>query len=897
MKDVKNITEVLVYGSDAYLFQNIPKKVIIANPENIEFIFNSLIKDNQKICIRGAGTGYTGGSVPLDDEVVIKLSKFDNILQIDIENRYVDVESGVTPFSIKDTVRRYGLFYPPDPASFKICTIGGNIATNAGGPHCYMYGVTSNYVQKIKVLIPKYKKSLKIGSDSPYSLDYDLKDLFIGSEGLLGIITEARLKLLLKPPCIYTYLIRFDKYLDAIKFIYDSLDEGLIFAALDMSIDPYIPDENTIKDLGAYLLISLHGGDNYINHSKILLNRLIKKYCCEYQSSEGEKLMDYRSMLVRQKVQEVINTTKKTQYFLFDAVVPRSKLEDILIFSYKLANELKVPLMNTFHAGDGNIHPTVFYDPYLQEDLRKIKLFWYALLKMVLRLGGSITGEHGIGLEKSGIFSYYEDENIIKIHKAIKSFFDPNLTLNPNKVLIEKNDLLKENIRKLEKSITEYVKFFDQNLNHDHSVLRDGIAEVFAKESFSNIIIDINKNRACLPYYPVAFEDSPILFLVKNNIPNLYPQFTLMDIILGMELESEDGTLTIGRRVLKNVAGFSLKLLSFFNVVGNPKKFFLKVFPSLFEKQYITISFSTNSVEKIDKIYELLKDKIINLIVYKLHKNYRVNVVLHNHSTYIDFSKEILKNIGVEYNLEIGLSISLKDEMRPLEGVMIVGLKDMTNVGIIEKVLKGRNYIVINNKTIVIPVKENESVWLSRYIVNSFLKPKIESIRYVNKSKGNKFLFLSRNIQTQINITKKLVEYIRNYVKGRFCTHEDDVSLPESISFTALPPIKLLSIPKKLNKRIRKNIKRCTRCGLCLVECPQYQKEKDEKFSPRGLIMNLISGKISKRYIEKFLSYCINNCNLNKPPCEELCPTGVSLSEILITLEEVRKNDRQYRAS
>ena len=174
MKKVNKKESKISYGSDAYLFQKVPDEVVmVSSEEDIKLVCESLIKNNKKFCIRAAGTGYTGASIPIiKDEIVVKLLGFDKIISIDEENRHIDVEAGVTPFRIREYANKYRLFYPPDPASFKVCSIGGNIATNAGGPHCYMYGVTSNYVQKIKCFIPFFPKDLLVVSSGIVMKEY-----------------------------------------------------------------------------------------------------------------------------------------------------------------------------------------------------------------------------------------------------------------------------------------------------------------------------------------------------------------------------------------------------------------------------------------------------------------------------------------------------------------------------------------------------------------------------------------------------------------------------------------------------------------------------------------------------------------------------------------------------
>lgn len=885
----KYMKGMIVYGSDAYLFQRKPTEVVIVSSEDeLKEVSNSLITDKKNFCLRAAGTGYAGACIPInEDEVVIKLSGFKRILHLDTNERHIDVEAGVTPFEINKYVNDYGLFYPPDPASHKVCTIGGNIAMNAGGPHCYMYGVTSNYVQRIKCFIPKYGEYIEIGADSPYSLIYDLKDLFIGSEGLLGIITKARLRLNLNPPCIYTYLISFNNYLDAVNFIYDSISNGLTFAALDMSIDPYIPGINDISNIGAHLLISIHGGDRYITYAKDMLKKLTRKYDCEYQQSEGEELMAVRSALVRQNVRKVINLSKKPQYFLFDAVVPRSKLGNILSYSYILADKLEMPLMNTFHAGDGNIHPTLFYNPYSQDDLKKLKIFWYAILKRVLNLNGSITGEHGIGIEKRDLFTYYEDKITLKITEAIKSFFDPNFLLNNGRVFVKKDNALEKEIIKLDNALMNTLERDTYKKEyHDFNIV-DGIIEIDSCRNLKDIDKLLSEYDFFLPYYPIIFSGKPLLFLVENNIPNLYSYiFELKDIIVGMKFEYNNKNIIIGKKTLKNVAGFSLKLLSHYNILGKPKNIFFKIYPkSLKNLQYTIICFNINSADKLDEIIETIKTKILTPIIYKSEQGYNVNVILYNHQPNIDEVKRTLDNMNICY-------VQMKDFKKLAlensgDSVLIVGLTETPKIKLLNISMKTREDYLLINRTLIIPLKKNEYNKLSQRLLNSPLSSIIEAIRYVNENEGSVYLFLTNRLSRQMTITKNLVNYINKYISS----YGNEGIFLSSTSET-IPPIKFLKLSHYLPEYFKEEVKKCTRCGLCMSECPLYNEKKDDFFSPRGFILSLAEFNTkSKNYFREFVNYCITICNVKNPPCENNCPTGVSFSNIFAKFNTLCSSD------
>jgi glycolate oxidase len=861
--------ERIPYGIDAYIFYQKPKKVIfLSTEEDLEKVCNTLLTNKINFYIRGAGTGYAGAAVPINKkETALKLLGFDKILCIDPENRRIEVEVGVTPFSINKYAEVYNLLYPPDPASFKVCTIGGNIATNAGGPHCYLYGVTSNYVEKIRCYIPRFRKIFDIGG-SPYSLDYDIKNLFIGSGGALGIFTKVKLKLTLKPPQIYTYLIYFNDYRKAIKFIHEVLLKGLVLAALDMSCEPYIPDKQT--KIGAHLLISIHGGSEYVKYCKNVLNELIKKYATDSLESVGEELMNVRAKLVRENVRKVIKLTRKPQYLLFDAVVPRAYLGGMLDYLYFLSEKLKMPLMNTFHAGDGNIHPTFFFDPQSPKDLQKLKIFWYAVLKRVLKFGGSISGEHGIGFEKRDLFTYYLDDAILDIHQAIKSFFDPLLLMGRDRIFINKKSkqLIKKRVKELDGllaklSLDSYKTSYEYKNNSKEGIL-NGVIKVNGGESVPRINNRLKKMGYMLPYFPIIFHDESISFLIRYNIPNIYDHlFELRNIIVGTSFSK--GNLLIGGKVLKNVAGFSLNFLSTYLEYGKPTSFFLRIYPFR-NLQYITISFST-SLNSLDQIIDEITKRSVNTIIYKLGKKYNVEIVVYNDTLEILNIQKILDAKNIRYDLKWEVDPPAFNSRE----FLIVGLNSKVKITTLQKI--GEYGYLILSRCLVVPVNKRNYRITTRKIIE-ILAQNVESIRYINK-KGGRYLYLKEELASQIKITKNFIFYLKKFLSNpRYTT------LSKSEKPIDLPPIKPQAISPLLSKSIENEVKKCTRCGLCLSVCPLYREKKDEVYSPRGLLVLLKEyGTKNNKLTNDILSFCLKHCKKN-PLCEDVCTTGVSFSTI-----------------
>ena len=903
---VKKLVEKLAlpYGVDAYLYESIPREVIlISSIAELQNVCQSLIEHNKKFCVRGSGTGYAGGAVPITDDTIIKLHGFDKILKVDARNRNIDVEANVTPFEVNLVAAKYGLFYPPDPASHEVCTIGGNIASNAGGPHCYMYGVTSNYVEKIKIFIPKYRTFYIIGASSPYGLAYDLKDLFIGSEGTLGVVAQARLKLRLKPPRIYTYLIDFGSYSDAIAFINEITLRRIPLAALDMSTYPFIPGKHKASDIGAKLLISIHGGDNLIAYIRSNLQELIKKYALNHLEDEGERLKRIRSEIVRQNVRTIIRETGKPQYFLFDAVVPRSRLKEILDYLYYLADKLELPLINTFHAGDGNIHPTVFFDPISDDDIEKLKAFWYATLKKVLFLEGAISGEHGIGLEKRDFMTYFEDQLIINLYYLIKSFFDPQMLLcNSKKIIIKNKNTLKKNVDQLEKIIRKY----DINISESNYIISsqgndapspenfsiqklmrevlDGVIEVPSSISINYLNQILENIGYFVPYYPVIFHEKELKFLIKHNIPSLFGHiFELRDIIMGATFKYNDRKVTVGKRVLKNAVGYSLRvLLHEIEIFGEPTSYYLRVYPKPEVPQYVFIVFSIRGNDKAEEINELINklyNYLLNIIIYKTTEDYLINIITFNDTQYINYILEYLYNKRFEYTVSYFPKIA---EFQS-EIFLIVGLSDIADIKTLSDIVNEFVYL-ITSKTLIIPLRiyDDYNKFVLK-IINSSIGDKIETIRLVNNTSSLN-LFLSDDLSKQNEITKQFISYLREY---KDCCLENTISKNEMDNLTDFFPIKLFSINVFDNDLINE-VKKCTRCGLCMSMCPLYSTTKDEALSPRGLLVMLKHGVIKGDLIVNFIQYCLHQCK--EAPCEKVCPTGVSISYIIKKLNDVNSN-------
>ncbi len=418
------------YSYDSSLEFGMPELVVFPrHTEEISRLIKLFNKENIPFVTRGSGTGYSGGSVPTRGGAIIVLTRMNKIIEVDYENKNVTVEPGVINDDINKIINKKGFRYIPDPASRNICTIGGNISENAGGPYCLAYGVTQKYVEEIEVVLPDGDIAI-FGNEKNLSQP-SLMNLIIGSEGTLGVITKARLKISEKPEKALTIKVTFDENIDAARCVKEIISEGVICAALEMIMGAVISSEE--KDTGI-LLICLEGKNIAVEK-----NIAIVKNICHRNRGVIEKvhreLHDERGFLLNKKIEQVHKKTRKNKRYLVDGVVPRENLPSAIDKIKKLSLKHNLPVVNTFHAGDGNIHPCIFYEIGKDKELQKVKSFMNDIIKMCVNLGGTLTGEHGIGSEKIKHMEMVFGENERNAMKNIKSIFDKKGLCNPDKAI------------------------------------------------------------------------------------------------------------------------------------------------------------------------------------------------------------------------------------------------------------------------------------------------------------------------------------------------------------------------------------------------------------------------------------------------------------------------------
>lgn len=432
--------ELLVYECDG-LPHHKYRPLAVVFPDSTEAtaeVMRLLAKAGVPFTPRGAGTGLSGGALALNSGIVIELARMRKILRIDLENRVAVVQTGVVNAHVSRAVAHLGFHYVPDPSSQPTCTIGGNIAENAGGIHCLKYGTTTDHVIGARVVLSGGEV---VDLDSATDQGYDLLGVFVGSEGTFGIATEATLRLTPSPPAIRTLLADFLEVDDASHAVSAIIAAGVMPAGLEMmdreiirAVEASIFAAGLPTDAGAALLIELDGLEAGLDEeadrvASICLNHGARS--CRRARDENERK---KLWAARKGAFGAIGRIAPDS-MIQDAVVPRSRLPEVLGETYRIAAKYHLTIANVFHAGDGNLHPLICFDSRSPEEVRRVKEAGQALMEVCVRAGGSITGEHGVGLDKRDyfplIFSDVDMETMLKVREA----FDPSGLCNPGKII------------------------------------------------------------------------------------------------------------------------------------------------------------------------------------------------------------------------------------------------------------------------------------------------------------------------------------------------------------------------------------------------------------------------------------------------------------------------------
>jgi glycolate oxidase len=391
-----------------------------------------------RVVPRGAGTSLSGGALPLADGVLLVMTKFNRILEVDFENRVVVAQPGVTNLAITQAVAEEGFFYAPDPSSQIACSIGGNVAENAGGVHCLKYGLTANNLLGLQVVLIG-GEVIRIGGKHLDSDGYDLLGLITGSEGMLGVVTEATLRILRAPETARALLIGFPSCETAGQCVADIIGAGIIPAGMEMMDRPAIhAAEDYVaagypRDAEALLIVELDGPRREVDHLVGRVEEIARRNDAESVRASRDDAERLRFWAGRKAAFPAIGRIAP-DYYCMDGTIPRKALPRVLGEISALSAQYGLGVANVFHAGDGNLHPLILYDANRRNDLEKAEAFGADILRLCVAAGGVLTGEHGVGVEKRDLMPEMFTEEDLAQQQRVKCAFDPEQLLNPGKV-------------------------------------------------------------------------------------------------------------------------------------------------------------------------------------------------------------------------------------------------------------------------------------------------------------------------------------------------------------------------------------------------------------------------------------------------------------------------------
>ncbi len=422
------------------LYRAVPMVVVLPETESQVQAVLKLCKNlNVPVVARGAGTGLSGGSMPHAQGVLLGLAKFNRIKSIDAQAAMAVVEPGVRNLAVSEAASPYGLYYAPDPSSQIACTIGGNVAENSGGVHCLKYGLTVHNVIKVR-MVTMDGDIVEIGSLAPDAPGPDLLSVLVGSEGMLGVVTEVTLKLTPKPACATVIMASFDDVEKAGDAVAAVIAAGIIPAGLEMMdqratemVEPFVK-AGYDTEAQAILLCESDGTieevADEISRMEAVFNR-VGATRLQTSRTEAERLLFWAG---RKNAFPAAGRVSP-DYYCMDGTIPRRKLADVLSAIQRMEGEFNLRCANVFHAGDGNLHPLILFDSNDPDEVDRAERFGAAILELCVEVGGTITGEHGVGMEKINQMCVQFSRDELDTFLAVKRAFDPDCLLNPEKVI------------------------------------------------------------------------------------------------------------------------------------------------------------------------------------------------------------------------------------------------------------------------------------------------------------------------------------------------------------------------------------------------------------------------------------------------------------------------------
>ena len=618
--------ELITYERDASLDKGKPEAlVLVQNTQDVVEVAKWAYKHRVPLIARGAGTSISGGVVPERGGVVVEFSSMKNVLDFDESGRSVVVQPGLVNLTLDSFAKSHGLYYPPDPASGRSATLGGNLAENAGGPHCFKYGVTTNYIIGLQVVLSD-GRLLRLGG---HALDYpeiDLLGVLIGSEGTLGIITEAVARLVRNPPAVKTALVSFDSVAQASEAVSAIIRRGLVPATMEMMdqkimgiIEDFVHAGLPV-DAAAALIIETDGYEESVTPQLEEISTILKENGGQdiriAQSAEERELLWYGRKSAAGAVARLAPA-----YYTVDTTVPRSKLSQALNAANQLYEEYGLQAGYVFHAGDGNLHPLVLIpDPNDPELMKRVIESGRELGRQSVAMGGSLTGEHGIGIEKREFMPLMFTADELAVMREIKEIFDPQDILNPGKIFPRfmplanpqsKEDTVVGETLVMPKSMTEAASVIrscsaakqkiritnsEVAQNPDELVLStkhlsgisaympdDLYVTVKAGTPLTDLQTKLMRDGMWIPLVsPNQQQTIGSMISTNSNAPLRMRYGGVRDLTLALQVIMPDGrSIQAGRPVVKNVAGYDIQKLFIgsYGTLGLIIEATLKLFP------------------------------------------------------------------------------------------------------------------------------------------------------------------------------------------------------------------------------------------------------------------------------------------------------------------------------
>ena len=438
---IKRKEELLTYECDGLTsYRQRPALVVLPRTtEEVSAAVKLCDRHNLPWVARGAGTGLSGGALPIEEGVLIVMARMNQILSVDLDNLQVVVQPGVINNWVTQAVSGKGFYYAPDPSSQIICSIGGNVAENSGGVHCLKYGVTTNHVLGLKIVIPD-GSIIDVGGAVPEMPGYDLTGLFVGSEGTLGVATEIRLRILKSPEAVCVLLADFPSIEAAGQSVTDIISAGIIPAGMEIMDKATIEAVETVVKTGCYpldaeavLLVELDGLPVEVKINKKRVAEICRKNGARGTTSANDA--ETRAKMWKGRKAAFAAAGKiSPHYFVQDGVIPRTQLARVLGEINQLSKEYGFDIANVFHAGDGNLHPLILYDNSVPGAWEKVEELGGEILKRCVEAGGSLSGEHGIGSDKNCYMPYMFNQDDLETMQYVRDAFNPKGLANPGKV-------------------------------------------------------------------------------------------------------------------------------------------------------------------------------------------------------------------------------------------------------------------------------------------------------------------------------------------------------------------------------------------------------------------------------------------------------------------------------